>query len=153
MDIHLVKGRDRTGGIVNPISWMLDGTKVCRPGVRPMAFTYGATAIVSAVLFLVYGGLCLFSNGMEEEFARYGLSRFRRLTGALELLGGAGLLVGLLVPEVMVVASAGLAILMLLGVVARVRVRDPLLEIVPAAVLMVANGFLLAQAWNVLALV
>ena len=118
-----------------------------------MAFTYGATAIVSAVLFLVYGGLCLFSNGMEEEFARYGLSRFRRLTGALELLGGAGLLVGLLVPEVMVVASAGLAILMLLGVVARVRVRDPLLEIVPAAVLMVANGFLLAQAWNVLALV
>jgi hypothetical protein len=116
-----------------------------------MALAYGATATVSAALFLFYGALCLFSNGMEEEFARYGLSRFRRLTGALELLGGAGLLVGLLVTEVMVAASAGLALLMLLGVAARVRVRDPLLEIVPAAVLLVANLYLLSEAWSAVA--
>jgi len=116
-----------------------------------MAFAYGATALVSAVLFLVYGALCLFSNGMEEEFERYGLSRFRRLTGGLEVLGGLGLLVGLLVPQVMVVASAGLALLMLLGVIARVRVRDPLLEIVPATVLMVANLFLLVETWRIAA--
>jgi len=114
-----------------------------------MAFAYGATVLLSAVLFLVYGALCLFSGGMEEEFERYGLSRFRRLTGALEVLGGAGLLVGLLVPEVMIVAASGLALLMLLGVIARVRVRDPLLETVPAAVLLVANVFLLLQAWSI----
>jgi uncharacterized membrane protein YphA (DoxX/SURF4 family) len=116
-----------------------------------MAFAYGATALISAVLFLVYGALCLFSNGMEEEFERYGLSRFRRLTGGLEVLGGLGLVVGLLVAQVMVVASAGLALLMLLGVIARVRVRDALLEIVPAAVLMVANLFLLVETWRVVA--
>jgi hypothetical protein len=116
-----------------------------------MAFAYGATALISAVLFLVYGALCLFSNGMEEEFERYGLSRFRRLTGGLEVLGGLGLLAGLLVAEVMVVASAGLALLMLLGVIARVRVRDALLEIVPAAVLMVANLFLLVETWRIVA--
>jgi hypothetical protein len=116
-----------------------------------MAFVPTATAVISAVLFLIYGALCLFWNGMEEEFARYGLSRFRRLTGALELLGGAGLLVGLLVVEVMLVASAGLALLMLLGVIARVRVRDPLLEIVPAAVLMVANLYLFTQASGIVA--
>ncbi len=114
-----------------------------------MAFAYGATALVSVVLFLVYGALCLFSNGMEEEFERYGLSRFRRLTGGLEVLGGLGLLVGLLVSWVMVVASAGLALLMLLGVIARVRVRDPLLEMVPAAVLMIANLFLLSATWRI----
>jgi len=114
-----------------------------------MANVYLAAALVSAVLFLVYGALCLFSNGMAEEFERYGLSRFRRLTGALEVIGGAGLLVGLLVPAVMVVSSAGLALLMLLGVIARIRVRDPLLEIVPAAFLLVANLFILAQAWRI----
>jgi uncharacterized membrane protein YphA (DoxX/SURF4 family) len=113
-----------------------------------MAFAYGATALVSAALFLAYGALCLFSNGMEEEFERYGLSRFRRVTGALELLGGAGLLVGLLAPEVMLVSAAGLALLMLLGVAARVRVRDRPLEMVPAILLLAANLFLALDAWG-----
>lgn len=104
------------------------------------------TAVVTAVVFVIYGALCLFADGMEAEFARYGLSRFRRLTGALELLGGAGLLVGLRFPSVLLLAAAGLAILMLLGVMTRVRVRDPLLETLPAAVLLAANLFLLAVA-------
>jgi len=107
-----------------------------------MAYAYWAAVLVSAVLFLVYGLLCLFSDGMEEEFTRYGLSRFRRLTGALEVLGGAGLLVGLLVTEIMLLASGGLALLMVLGVIARVRVRDPLLEMLPALVLLVMNVFI-----------
>ncbi len=115
-----------------------------------MVFAYGATALISAVLFLVYGSLCLFSGGMEEEFERYGLSRFRRLTGGLELIGGVGLLVGLFLPAVMIAASAGLAVLMLLGVIARVRVRDPLLEILPAGLLMVTNLVILSQAWSAL---
>jgi hypothetical protein len=108
-----------------------------------MAFATSAAVLISAAVFLIYGALCLFSNGMEEEFARYGLSRFRRLTGALEVLGGIGLLVGLLVPEILLVASGGLALLMLLGVIARVRVRDPLLEMLPAVVLLVMNAFIL----------
>lgn len=108
-----------------------------------MAFAYLAAVLISAVLFLIYGLLCLFSNGMEAEFERYGLSRFRRPTGAFEVLGGVGLLVGLLISEIMLVASAGLALLMLLGLVARIRVRDPLLEMVPAAVLLLMNVFVL----------
>ena len=108
-----------------------------------MAYASTTAVLVSAALFLVYGLLCLFSNGMQEEFTRYGLSRFRRLTGALEVLGGAGLLVGLLVPTTMLVASGGLALLMLLGVIARIRVRDPLLEMLPAIVLLVMNVFIL----------
>jgi hypothetical protein len=148
MDIHLEESRHRTGGTVHDISWMPDGTKVSRPGVRLMALAYGATALISAVLFLVYGALCLFSGGMEEEFERYGLSRFRRLTGALEVLGGLGLLVGLLFAEVMLVASSGLALLMLLGVIARVRVRDRLVETLPALLLLAANLFLAGDAWR-----
>jgi len=107
-----------------------------------------AAILVSAALFVVYGALCLFSGGMQEEFARYGLSRFRRLTGGLELLGGVGLLVGLAVTEVALVAAAGLALLMLLGIVARIRVRDTFLEILPASVLLVVNGFIALAAWG-----
>jgi hypothetical protein len=43
---------------------------------------------------------------------------------------------------VMLVASGGLALLMFLGVIARVRVRDPILEILPATVLLMMNGYL-----------
>jgi uncharacterized membrane protein YphA (DoxX/SURF4 family) len=115
-----------------------------------MALAHEASIVLSAALFLLYGFLCLFSNGMQEEFERYGLSRFRRLTGGLEVLGGAGLLVGLLLPPVLVVASGGLALLMLLGVIARVRVRDPLLQTMPAAFLLVVNLSILVVAWRAL---
>jgi hypothetical protein len=100
-----------------------------------------AAAVVSAALFLGYGSLVLFSGGMRAEFERFGLARVRRLTGALEVVGGLGLLVGLAIPAVMPIAAGGLALLMLLGVITRLRVRDPLLEIVPAAVLMLLNTF------------
>ena len=111
--------------------------------------TFMLTAtIVSAVLFLGYGSLVLFTGGMRAEFERFGLARFRRATGALEVLGGVGLLVGLLRSEVLVVASGGLALLMLLGVLTRIRVRDPIVEIVPAAALMLTNGVILAAAWG-----
>jgi hypothetical protein len=116
-----------------------------------MTFALTATVVVSAVLFLVYGALCLFSDGMEEEFTRYGLSRFRRLTGALELVGGGGLLVGLRIPGLLVLAAGGLALLMLLGVITRIRVRDPLLETLPAAALLAANVFIAAVASGLLA--
>ena len=102
--------------------------------------------VLSAVLFLGYGSLVLFTGGMREEFERFGLARFRRATGVLEVLGGAGLLVGLLRTEVLVLASGGLTVLMLLGVITRIRVRDGLVETLPALALMVANAFVLAVA-------
>jgi hypothetical protein len=113
-----------------------------------MASAFLATVLLSAALFLGYGLLCLFSDGMKVEFERFGLARYRRLTGGLEVIGGIGLLVGVRVPEVLLVASAGLGLLMLLGLIARVRVRDPLLEMLPAALLMVANLFILGVAWG-----
>ena len=114
-----------------------------------MDLAYGAATLVAALLFIIYGLLCLFSGGMMAEFERYGLSRFRRLTGALEVLGGAGLIVGLFVPEVMLVASGGLALLMLLGLIARFRVRDSFLESLPASILLLMNVFLFVAALDI----
>ena len=104
------------------------------------------TTVLSAVLFLGYGAVVLFTGGMREEFERFGLARYRLATGVLEVFGGAGLLVGLVRVEVLIVASAGLAFLMFLGVLTRLRVKDPIVEIIPAALLLLANGFILAAA-------
>lgn len=113
-----------------------------------MAIAYGAALLLSALLFLYYGLLCLFSDGMKAEFQRFGLSRYRRLTGGLEVLGAVGLLAGVLVPGLILAASAGLALLMVLGIMTRVRVGDSLLETLPAGVLLVVNLFLFAGAWQ-----
>ena len=109
-----------------------------------MHLVFQASIGLSAVLFLYYGLDCLFSDGMVIEFERYGLSPYRRLTGTLEVLGGVGLLVGYGFPGVLVLASAGLTVLMALGVITRLRARDPLREMIPAFVLMLVNAYILA---------
>jgi hypothetical protein len=80
---------------------------------------------------------------MKIEFSRYGLSHFRNLTGTLELLGGAGLLLGQYYTPLLYLSAAGLALLMLLGVIVRFKTKDPLIEILPAFVLMIINLIIL----------
>lgn len=96
--------------------------------------------IMSASIFIFYGLLCLLTGHMKQEFKRYGLSQFRTLTGVLELLGGIGLIVGQYVyGPVLILSSAGLGLLMLLGTLVRLKTKDPLIEIFPAFALMLVN--------------
>ena len=83
---------------------------------------------------------------MVDEFERFGLSRFRRLTGALELLGALGLLASYLFPPLTIAAAGGLTLLMILGVATRIRVRDPALVTLPAVLLLAANLYILVYA-------
>ena len=101
---------------------------------------------LSAIAFLFYGCVCLFTLRMEVEFERYGLARYRILVGALECLGALGLLVGYFSRPVLVVAAAGLALTMLMGIATRVRVRDSLAQTLPAIVLLIVNAFVLGVA-------
>jgi uncharacterized membrane protein YphA (DoxX/SURF4 family) len=111
-----------------------------------MGIAFQVSVGLSVVLFLYYGLDCLLSDGMVVEFERYGLSRYRRLTGSLEVLGAVGLIVGYFVLPVLVLASAGLTLLMALGVATRVRVRDPIAETIPAFALMLVNAYVLFYA-------
>jgi uncharacterized membrane protein YphA (DoxX/SURF4 family) len=113
-----------------------------------MALSYQIATVVSIVLFLYYGLACLLANGMQDEFERYGLSRFRRLIGSLELLGAIGLLVGYVLPLIQLLSAFGLAVLMLMGVATRVRVRDSVLATLPATVLMVMNAVIVVHVWR-----
>jgi len=107
---------------------------------------YQAFKALSIVLFLYYGLSVLVSNAMATEFERFGLSRFRKLTGCLEVLGAVGLMLGYFVPILVVAAAGGLTLLMVLGLATRYRVRDPLAEAVPALVLMLMNLYVLIYA-------
>jgi len=82
---------------------------------------------------------------MMVEFKRYKLEKFRILTGFLELLGGLGTFLGLSYGPLYFISTGGLAFLMLLGVITRIRVKDPILEILPAFVFMLINTYLFWQ--------
>ena len=111
-----------------------------------MIIVFHTLIVLSSVLFLWYGLTTLFSDGMIDEFSRFGLSQYRRMTGGLEVLGALGLLFGLRFPPLVVVSAAGLSLMMLLGVVTRVRALDPWLQMLPAICLMLLNAFLVIDA-------
>jgi hypothetical protein len=115
-----------------------------------MELVYYASTLVSAVLFLGYGVLCLTANGMAAEFERFGLRRYRMLIGALEVLGAVGLVVGQWLPPVLVMSAGGLAVLMVLGVATRIRVGDSAVEMLPAGILGLMNLFIVLVAVGVL---
>lgn len=102
--------------------------------------------LFSAIAFIFYGYMCLMTNHMKAEFQRYGMTKFRKLTGVLELLGGIGLLVGLEFNPILLLSSAGLAALMLLGTIVRIKTKDPWMQIIPAFSLMLMNGYIFFRA-------
>lgn len=102
-------------------------------------------SVSSGISFLFYGAFCVFSKKMELEFERYRLARFRRLVGFLEFGGGLGQLIGLNSPTFAIVSSAGLALLMICGIWARQRIRDPWYLFLPAIILFLINTALLLQ--------
>ena len=97
--------------------------------------------VLAIVSFYGYGASCLLAQHMVLEFERYALARFRRLTGVLQLLGASGLLIGLLgVPEIGLLAAAGLSLQMFLGLGVRLSIRDPLLQCLPSCAFMCVNA-------------
>ena len=111
-----------------------------------MEFIFQAAVLLSSGAFLFYGLACLFFEGMSAEFERFGLASFRKLTGALEVAGALGLSAGYFFPPLVIAASAGLSLLMLLGVITRVRLRDPLVSLIPALTLMLLNAYVFGYA-------
>lgn len=100
----------------------------------------------SSLAFIGYGAHCLTAEAMQREFERYGLAHLRALTGILEILGGAGLLVGLWWPLALRVSAGGLAALMVFALIARYRVNDAAILWIPAFALLLVNAFILISS-------
>ena len=96
----------------------------------------------SSLSFMVYGIAYFKSPEMKSEFKRFGLEKAGTLTAVLELLGALGLLVGLKVPLILLISAGGLAVLMFLGVVVRIKIKDSLWISLPALSFMILNSYI-----------
>lgn len=99
-------------------------------------------ALISGISFLYYGSRILFRIRLREEFARYGMPNVRTFVGVMELLGGAAVLLGLAVAPLGAFGAGGLTLLMVLGLILRIRIHDAPRLMVPAALLAGLNAVL-----------
>jgi len=80
---------------------------------------------------------------MKTEFVRYGLGEWRLLVGALQLVGGAGLILGYFyLPILSVIAAVGLTLLMILGFGVRLKIKDTILQSAPSFFFAVINAYI-----------
>jgi len=77
---------------------------------------------------------------MKNEFKRFNIEKLGLLTIILEIFGAVGLLIGLLFKPILLISSGGLAILMLLALVIRIKSKDGLLISLPAIFYMILNA-------------
>ena len=107
------------------------------------------TAIVQGISIVAvawYGTISLRSGSMVTEFERYGLARLRVLTGTIQILGSLGLFAGYFFRPLLALSAGGFAAMMLLAVLVRIQIRDPIPAMVPAFALFCLNLFLAASA-------
>lgn len=102
--------------------------------------------LVSSLSFLGYGVAYFVSPNMKNEFKRFGLGKLGLVAIIFELLGAVGLLVGLRSYPILLISSGGLALLMFLGVVYRIKMKDSLLVSLPALFFMLLNAGIFAWA-------
>jgi len=79
---------------------------------------------------------------MKSEFERFNLKKLGILVIILEIVGAIGLLVGLFYKPILLISSGGLAILMLLGLLTRIKSKDSFLVSLPAIFYMFLNAYI-----------
>jgi hypothetical protein len=102
------------------------------------------TALIffSSLSFLAYGTGALFTTAMRQEFERYHMGGQRVLVGLLQWAAGAGLIAGLWVPWLGQAAAGGLALMMAVALVVRIRIHDKPYLMLPAAGYLALNAYL-----------
>jgi hypothetical protein len=105
--------------------------------------TFDLLLYFNIISFLFFGITCLVSKHMVAEFIRFKLKKSHRLlTGVLQLIAVAGLILGMNHAAVGFVASLGLALLMFMGFLVRLNIKDGVYKSSPALIYMVLNGIL-----------
>ena len=80
---------------------------------------------------------------MLSEYARWGYKNQRILLGCLQLLGGIGLLVGIVNPILLSVASFLLTFMMITAIFVRIKIKDSTVQMLPAIFYTVLNFVIL----------
>lgn len=98
--------------------------------------------LVSSISFLFYGISYFISPHMKNEFERFKLEKLALLVIILEIVAALGLLIGLWYEPILLLSSGGLALLMLLGLIVRIKLKDSLWISLPAFFYMGLNFYI-----------
>lgn len=103
--------------------------------------------LISSLSFFYYGIAFFIDVKLRSEFSRFGIRTLGPLVAVLEILGALGLVIGIKINFILLLASGGLFLLMLLGVLVRLKVKDTLWMCLPAAFFMVLNAYIFVSAF------
>ena len=76
---------------------------------------------------------------MILEYDRWGYKKFRKIIASLQFLGGLGLLVGLRFSLLLTIVSALLTLMMIIAVYVRIRIKDNVINTLPAILYTILN--------------
>ena len=88
--------------------------------------------LFTAISFVIYGYSSFMSKRMISEYSRWGFADQRKIIGFFQLLGGIGLLVGIKVNILLFITSLSFIIMMLFAIIVRIKIKDGIVEILPA---------------------
>ena len=107
-----------------------------------MTTVFESARLLSMISFLGYGLSCFFSKRMVTEFNRYGLGRQRLVIGILQIAGSLGLLLGFYESVFTVISSLGFSLMMILAMLVRLKIKDPLVAAIPAFLFFSINFYI-----------
>ena len=76
---------------------------------------------------------------MILEYNRWGYKKFRKILALLQFLGGFGLLIGLYFPLLLIIVSASLTLMMITAIYVRIRIKDHIINALPAILYAILN--------------
>lgn len=104
---------------------------------------YTFCVFLSSVSFLGYGISYFTGPHMKSEFKRFQLEKLGLFVVILEILGALGLLIGFwFYTPILLLAAGGLALLMLMGLIVRLKLKDSLWISLPALFFMGLNAYI-----------
>ena len=83
---------------------------------------------------------------MKNEFQRFNLEKLGLFSVILEFLGATGLLIGLYFNLFLTLSSLGLGLLMLFGLIVRIKLKDSIWISLPAAFFMILNLYIFLES-------
>ena len=88
--------------------------------------------LFNAISFIFYALSSFYSNRMIFEYERWGYKNFRKIIASFQLLAGVGLLIGLYFSLLLTLVSALLTLMMITAIFVRIRIKDNIINILPA---------------------
>ena len=102
-----------------------------------------AIIIFTAISFIIYGFSSFQSRRMAKEYKRWGFEKSRSIIGCFQLIGGLGLILGFKYQSILLASSIGIALMMFFAIIVRFKIKDSLIEILPALTYLVLASIII----------